>query len=98
MKRTIELITLLAVILAIGALTGCGDASGMKSRPRQAEVDQQVTYERDLRTTAEERAAKASSKQAYLRGVALMLFLGTVVAFVGGTTLGSKARHDADPS
>jgi hypothetical protein len=70
----------------------------MKSRDRQPEVDQQVTYERDLRTTAEAHAAKVSSKQAYLRGVALMLFLGTVVAFVGGTTLGSKARHDADPS
>jgi len=97
MKRILELLALAAVIACIAALTGC-EGEDKNTEAGEADAREQVSYERDLRTGAEARAEKASSKQAYLRGVVLLLFIGALAAFVGGSALGSKARNDAEPN
>ncbi len=98
MKRIFEILILLAVIASVASLTGCEDERKKRDKASEAEVHEQVSYERELRTSAESRAQQAASKQSYLRGIALLLFIGTLAAFVGGTALGSKAKHDVERS
>ena len=99
-------ITIVLILLAGTMLTSCDESKATKTTeapetftppgPDPVKVlEKQVVSERELREAAEGRAEEASSAKDRWQLSTLGLGLLTVVAFFGGTAIGSRGRHHA---
>lgn len=88
------------ILILVTATTSCEKsfASQPKSPPGpdpMAVLEKQVAAERQLRTEAEGRVEKEAAARDLWQMAALGLATLTLIAFFGGTALGSRGRHHA---
>ena len=90
-----------AVILILGATTSSCEKS-FASQPKTPPgpdpmevLEKQVTAERQLRTEAEGRVEKEAAARDLWQLASLGLATLTIIAFIGGTAIGSRGRHHA---
>ena len=96
-----KLITIILTLLAASLLSSCDKAASPDAQkpdpPDPVEVlKEQVATERELRQEAETKAEEEASSRGSWQMAALGLAVFTVVAFVGGTAIGSKGKRHAD--
>ena len=84
MKRTLEILILIAVIASVGALAGCTPDGG--TPPPEPDPP------KALAAPAE---ASAEADAEFWRTAAALLLAGLCAAFIGGTAVGSKAKRHA---
>ena len=95
--------TILPALLAVPLLAGCDRFAAAGDRPAKVDpitvLEDQVAAERQLREKAETRTEHEAGSRAAWQMAALGFAAVTVVAFVGGTAIGSRGkRHADDPS
>ena len=93
-----KIITITLILLAGSMLTSCDTSKASESStplgPDPVKVlEKQVQSEQQLRKAAEGRAEEASAVRDLWQLATLGLGLLTVVAFFGGTAIGSRGRH-----
>lgn len=100
MKRITIIVTLLAALLlsSCGRSSGSGGSESQKPEPPDpVEVlKQQVVAERELRQDAVATAEQEAARKELWQLLALCLAVFTLVAFFGGTAIGSKGKRHAD--
>jgi hypothetical protein len=91
--------TILLTLLAASLLSSCDKFIGKQNPPNVDPVtmlEDQVASERQLRAKAEAKAEQVAKSRGAWQLAALGLAVITVVAFVGGTAIGSRGKRHAD--
>jgi len=94
-------ITTIMLTLLAGLLLSSCDKFPARQAPSSAVdpmtvLEDQVASERELRTKAEAKAEEEANSRGTWQLAALGLAIITVVAFIGGTAIGSRGRRHAD--
>ena len=94
---TTIMLTLLAGLLL---LSSCDKIPATQAPPSAVDpvtvLEDQVASERQLRAKAEAKAEKEAGSRGTWQLAALGLAVITVIAFVGGTAIGSRGKRHAD--
>jgi hypothetical protein len=91
--------TIMLTLLAASLLSSCDKFIGKQNPPNVDAVtvlEDQVATERQLRAKAEADAEEIASSRGAWQLAALGLAIITVIAFIGGTAIGSRGKRHAD--
>jgi phage tail tape-measure protein len=92
--------TIMLTLLAGLLLSSCDKIPGTQAPPSAVDpvtvLEDQVASERELREKAEAKAEEEAGSRGAWQLAALGLSVITVVAFVGGTAIGSRGKRHAD--
>jgi hypothetical protein len=92
--------TIMLTLLAASLLSSCDKFIGKQEPPSAVDpvtmLEDQVASERQLRAKAEAKAEQEANSRGAWQMASLGLAVITVVAFVGGTAIGSRGKRHAD--
>jgi hypothetical protein len=91
--------TIMLTLLAASLLSSCDKSIGKQNPPNVDPVtvlEDQVASERQLRAKAEAKAEQEANSRGAWQLAVLGLGVITVVAFVGGTAIGSRGKRHAE--
>ena len=90
-----KVIQLICALILTLTLVGCEEGEDEKSDPT-ANLREEIEAQRELRFEAEARAEKEAGSRSKWELAAFVLALAALAAFVSGTAIGSRAKHNAE--